>query len=269
MIFSYYHSLTLHAQKDAKFRIFGFCYKGGSAPTPSILEKSGQIKEAYGVEKDGVHYVCVVLFRICQRRVCAFGILPYVLGLIPAEVKPEWISGSEHHVSVYRVKVEISDPVLEMLKRPSDVKWRWHSAENTPQLRDDIEGNFDEATGRQLRPVQTAPRFSWLFVYKRETWMTSAELSKVFSGLEDYNNARVGERWALLVRLKVAASAWQVYAMAKGFLPLEIFMEAPDARHFDHSLKLEEIAFQTTSERRIQAYVTRKNRSVIPLLSVR
>jgi hypothetical protein len=85
------------------------------------------IKEAYGAEENGMQYVCIVLFRNSQRRLLAVGELPYVCGLLPATLKPETIPPKSQHLSVYKTENPISDPILAVLKKPSDSKWRWCS----------------------------------------------------------------------------------------------------------------------------------------------
>ena len=111
---------------DIKHRVFGFCFKG-PALTVYDLQRTPNIKEAYGVEHEGIQYICIVCFRHASRRLHAFSTLPYTIGLLPCTVIPEVVPGSNHHISIYKPFISTDDPILEMLKRPSAYKWKWHS----------------------------------------------------------------------------------------------------------------------------------------------
>ena len=117
---------------DIKHRAFGFCFKG-PAITQNDLEKTPNIKEAYGVEHGGIHYVIVVCFNKASRRFNALSTYPYVLGLLPHTTMPEFIPGSDHHISVYKPFISTDDPILERVKRPSAGKWKWHSSFMQPE----------------------------------------------------------------------------------------------------------------------------------------
>jgi hypothetical protein len=110
-----------------KHRAFGFCYKG---PTISErqLKKSDFIKEAYGVEVDGVHFVCVVLFKRFAQQISNATTLPYAFGLLPCTLMVDLIPGRDYHLTLYKAGIRTDDPVLVMLKRPSNDKWCWHSS---------------------------------------------------------------------------------------------------------------------------------------------
>ena len=114
---------------DIKYHAFGFHYRGDPI-SPKHLEESGKIKEAYGVEHDGVQFVFLTLFRAHGCRRTMIPTLPYVLGLIPESVQVEAIPGREFHFSVYKSKMTGTDDfILEHLKRPSDDKWHFaHSS---------------------------------------------------------------------------------------------------------------------------------------------
>ena len=116
---------------DAKFRAFGFCYKG-PALSPSAFAKSDHIKEAYGVKFDDMHYVCVICFRRNSRRLASAPAVPYANGPLPHTIAVELVPGCAHHVSVYQSSITTDDPVLAMLKRPSMDKWFWHSSTSYP-----------------------------------------------------------------------------------------------------------------------------------------
>ena len=109
---------------NLRYRAFGFCFKGPPI-TEWDLQRTTFIKEAYGVEHEGVHYVCIVFFK--PTRLCSFPTLPYFLGLLTCNAVPQLVPGSDHHISVYKTCTSTADPILEMLKRPSESKWYWHS----------------------------------------------------------------------------------------------------------------------------------------------
>ena len=115
------------AGSDIKHRSFGFCYKGLPISRQAI-SFTHYIKEAYGTELDGVHYVCLILFKRFGRRLTKVSTLPFIC--LPPTVTPELIPGSEHHISIYKADMRTDDAVLEHLKRPSNTKWFWHSSVN-------------------------------------------------------------------------------------------------------------------------------------------
>ena len=119
------HDLDLIS--DVRQRIFGFCYQG-PALTEDLFRRSGHIKEAYGVEIDAVHYICLVLFKRSGREISGAASLPYDLGLLPCTTMAKIIPCSDHHITVYKTSVSTDDFVLEMVKLPSMEKWFWHSA---------------------------------------------------------------------------------------------------------------------------------------------
>ena len=111
---------------EFKHRAFGFCFRG-SAISENALRKSYFIKEAYGVEVGGVHYVCAVFFKSFGFRLSNASTLPYAFGLLPCTIMADLIPGRDYHLAVYRVATSTDDPVLDMLKRPSADKWHWHA----------------------------------------------------------------------------------------------------------------------------------------------
>ena len=114
---------------DFKHRVFGFCFRG-PAISENTLQKSNIIKEAYGVEVDGVHYVCLICFKRFSLKLYAASILPYAIGLLQCTIAADLIPGRDYHLAAYRVDICSDDPVLEMLKRPYGDKWYWHSTAN-------------------------------------------------------------------------------------------------------------------------------------------
>jgi hypothetical protein len=110
-----------------KQRVFGFCFRG-PAITETSLKKTDLIKEAYGVEEDGVQYVCIVLYKSVSQPLSAFPTLPYTLQLLPCTLVADTVAGRDYQLAVYRTGVSSDDPVLRMLKRPSSEKWLWHSS---------------------------------------------------------------------------------------------------------------------------------------------
>jgi hypothetical protein len=115
------------AEEKIHFRSFGFCFRG-PAVSRHMLEKWDFIKEAYGVEEAGVHYVCVVFFKGHGRLLSSASTLPYAFGLMPCTIAADLIPGRDYHLTSYKAGVSTDDPVLEMLKRPSMNKWFWHSS---------------------------------------------------------------------------------------------------------------------------------------------
>ena len=124
---TFYLPLKANYTPESKHRTFGFCYKGPSVLSARVLEKATIIKEAYGVEDNGVNYVCIVLFTKNQRRLATAGDIPYACGLLPATLRAENVSGCRHQLSVYKADTPSDDAVLAMLKKPSENKWRWRS----------------------------------------------------------------------------------------------------------------------------------------------
>ena len=124
---------ALAYEQGAKFHAFGFHYRGYSI-SPKALEACEKIKEAFGVEVDGVQYVFLELFRVHGCRVSGMPIFPYKEKLLPPSVSIEQIPGCDFHLSVYKSKSNGQEPVyddfiLANIKRPADGKWHWtHSS---------------------------------------------------------------------------------------------------------------------------------------------
>lgn len=110
-----------------KHRSFGFCYRGPGISRRSLLV-SGMVKEAFAAEADGVHYVCLVLYKRAGGSLHNLGGILYASGILPSPFKPETIAGTDRFLSVYHTGMISTDPVLEMLKRPSSSKCAWLSA---------------------------------------------------------------------------------------------------------------------------------------------
>ena len=124
---------ALAYEPGAKFHAFGFHYRGYSI-SPKALEACEKIKEAFGVEVDGVQFVFLELFRVHGCRVSGMPIFPYKEKLLPPSVSIEQIPGCDFHLSVYKSKSNGQEPVyddfiLAIIKRPADGKWHWtHSS---------------------------------------------------------------------------------------------------------------------------------------------
>ena len=108
-------------------RFFGFCYSGPPI-SENTLQKNKFIKEVYGVQVDGLHYVCFVLFKRSSIPGISVPTAPYAYGLLPSTIMADLIPGRDYRIAVYNTCVSNDDPVLEMLKRPSMDKWFWHSS---------------------------------------------------------------------------------------------------------------------------------------------
>ena len=128
---------TAAAMNDptSTYRSFGLCYRGPAISTKT-LEKGRFIKEAYGVEVDGVHYVCFICFKKCSRSLDLVSTTPYAFGVLPCTIVANMIPGRDYQLAIYKTSIETDDPVLETLKRPSMDKWFWHSAGNSSSSRD-------------------------------------------------------------------------------------------------------------------------------------
>jgi hypothetical protein len=109
---------------DAKYHIIGFFYKGGRV-TEEALQNSKIVKEVYGVEVDGFQYMCIVLYVKERNSIHNLAFVPYVI--IPSNATLGLID-QHHHISVYDTKSVIDDPVLAVLKKPSDRKWKWFNS---------------------------------------------------------------------------------------------------------------------------------------------
>lgn len=201
----------------SKYRSFGFCYRGAPVVTRRTLEKSGHIKEAYGVEVGGVHYVCLIFFQGYQHRLASAGKIPYLYGVLPAAVVPDLIGGSDCHVSIYMAGVRTTDPILAMLKRPSDVKWRWHCAPATPKLArldDDAQVN-PSVPERDPNWVLDLTK-TFLTVYMRDLCFTETELMDAMPALEVSCTVRLNDgRWVCLLGMKQCFIVGEVYWMVR------------------------------------------------------
>ena len=80
------------------------------------------------MEVDGVHYVCVVLFKRFAQQISNSTTLPYAFGLLPCTLMVDLIPCRDYHLTLYKAGIRTDDPVLVMLKRPSNDKWCWHSS---------------------------------------------------------------------------------------------------------------------------------------------
>ena len=112
---------------EIKHRVFGFCYEG-PAIDRRALRAARIIKEAYAVEVQGLHYVCIVLYNNASRVRDTIADILYTSKLLPIDIAPVQIPGGGNAISVYVPKVPTRDAVLEILKRPSDSKWCWDAA---------------------------------------------------------------------------------------------------------------------------------------------
>ena len=115
-----------HEKPDSKQFIMALFYKGKRTSKLALID-SFMIKEAYGVESDGLQFLCLILYVNNGRRMKDIASVLYNNGILPHNVTPEPIPGSDepHHISVFRVSAVTNDPVLTMLKKPSLTKWKW------------------------------------------------------------------------------------------------------------------------------------------------
>ena len=123
-------NVPLHVgRSDNKLHILAFAYRGIRV-TRRQLQDARVIKEAYGVERNGLNFLCLVLDKSHGRRVPSIGHVPYELKLLPRTVVPERIEAQHfgdgwRHISALKTTLVTSDPVLTALKAPSERKWRW------------------------------------------------------------------------------------------------------------------------------------------------
>lgn len=123
-------NVPLHVGRcDNKLHILAFAYRGIRV-TRRQLQDARVIKEAYGVERNGLNFLCLVLDKSHGRRVPSIGHVPYELKLLPRTVVPERIEAQHfgdgwRHISALKTTLVTSDPVLTALKAPSERKWRW------------------------------------------------------------------------------------------------------------------------------------------------
>ena len=115
-----------HEKPDSKQFIMAIFYKGKRTSKQALIN-SFMVKEAYGVESDGLQFLCLILYVNNGRRMKDIASVLYNNGILPHNVTPEPIPGSDepHHISVFRVSAVTNDPVLTMLKKPSLTKWKW------------------------------------------------------------------------------------------------------------------------------------------------
>jgi hypothetical protein len=88
------------------------------------------VKEAYGVEVNGAHYVCLILYQGHGRLLNTIASVPYAYGILPNNIIPELIGEDpalSRHISAFKLLPSVEDPVLIMLKTPSMNKWKWYN----------------------------------------------------------------------------------------------------------------------------------------------
>jgi len=112
-----------------KFHGLAFVYKGRRI-TKQSLRDSFMVKEAYGVEANGAHYVCLILYQGHGRTIDTIASVPYAYGILPNNIVPELVGGDavmQRHISAFKLHSSVEDPVLTMLKTPSVNKWKWYN----------------------------------------------------------------------------------------------------------------------------------------------
>ena len=117
--------------KDNKFHVLALAYKGDRL-TRQQLHEAKVIREAHGVERNGLQFICLVLDHAHGRRIPSIGNALYDLKLLPSSITPERIEAQHpgddwRHISVLKTRVVTNDPVLTELKAPNGSKWRWIS----------------------------------------------------------------------------------------------------------------------------------------------
>ena len=107
--------------KDLKFHALGFQYVGPRIRIEA-LEAAGVIKEAYGVERDGMQHVIVVMEKAHGVRAANCCLVPYRLKLVSQFI----LLGT---MTLYKKKNNepFDDPILDAIKAPDENKWIWYS----------------------------------------------------------------------------------------------------------------------------------------------
>ena len=118
---------------DGKHHCFAFRYKGNRITKQALDNAKIALKEAYGVESNGMQYLCVVLYKSHGRRMSTVATVPYLLLSNSIILEPiETSDGRLHHITVFKTQVVTNDPLLAKLKEPCNHKWKWHNANVNP-----------------------------------------------------------------------------------------------------------------------------------------
>lgn len=100
-----------------KFNMLGFRYVGCRIRADALGPLA---REAYGVERDGVQNVLVVLKQAVRSESCV---------LVPYRLVPQWVKLMELrggcHVKGYKLKDKGDDEIVDAIKQPDENKWIW------------------------------------------------------------------------------------------------------------------------------------------------
>ena len=104
------------ASPKLKYHTLGFQYVGPRL----VADRLGPpVKEAYGVEQDGIQHVLLVLNKTHGVRADSCCMVPYRLGLVS-----QWIKITQ--VRVYKKTQQYTDdPILDAIIRGGKNKWIW------------------------------------------------------------------------------------------------------------------------------------------------
>ena len=123
---------------ETKYHVVGFQYKGPRITLKALQDQAGLVKEAYGVEREGVQFMILVLKKERGVRADCCCMLPYRLRLIP-----QWILITDVRLFKKQETPFIDDPILDAIKAPAETetpKWIWYNKPirpnaNKPELK--------------------------------------------------------------------------------------------------------------------------------------
>jgi hypothetical protein len=107
-------------ESDLKLRILGFLYEGPRINSQS-LSACKQVKEAYGIKKDGKQFLILVMYRENGVRPHRIWFVLYRLGLLARCFLLKKVSFYQTGAGPIK-----NDLILDTIKQPADDKWRWH-----------------------------------------------------------------------------------------------------------------------------------------------
>jgi hypothetical protein len=112
-------------QPGTRYHIIAF-YHDGMRVSKHALRSLESAKEAYGVEIDGFHCLCIVLLKSYAYTFEHLAKIPYRILPRSSGIGLTSLRVSPRHVSVLTSPATTDDPVIGMLKQPCARKWKWH-----------------------------------------------------------------------------------------------------------------------------------------------
>jgi hypothetical protein len=107
-------------ESDSKYGILGFQYHGPRITSHNLC-MCQQVKEAYGIKRDGKQFLILILRRGHEVKPHRAWAVLYRLGLLPRFFLL-------HSISLYSPGIGPvkDDMILDTVKQPADDKWSWH-----------------------------------------------------------------------------------------------------------------------------------------------